>query len=43
LRENISKEPKGIRDIRKGEEKILEKEKKDLKFSFLKSKWVKDL
>jgi hypothetical protein len=32
-----------MRGIGKGEKEILEKEKRDLKFSFLKSKWVKDL
>jgi hypothetical protein len=38
LREGTSKGPKGIRDIGKEKKKILEKEKRDLKFSFLKSK-----
>jgi hypothetical protein len=43
LREGIPKGPEGIRGIRKGEKEILEKGRRDLKFSFLRSKWVKDL
>jgi hypothetical protein len=37
-RENISKGPKNIRSIRKEEKEILEKEKRNLKFSFLRNK-----
>jgi hypothetical protein len=38
LREGIPKKPKGIRNIRKEKKKILEKGRRDLKFSFLRSK-----
>jgi hypothetical protein len=38
LRKDISKEPKDIKDIRKEKKEILEKEKRNLKFSFLKRK-----
>jgi hypothetical protein len=43
LREGIPKGPEGIKGIGKGEKEILEKRKRDLKFSFLRSKWVEDL
>jgi hypothetical protein len=38
LRESTFKGPKGIRDIRKRKKKILEKKRRDLKFSFLRIK-----
>jgi hypothetical protein len=38
LREGILKGPKDIRNIGKGEKEILEKRRRDLKFSFLRNK-----